>query len=121
RRISADYASDPLYANLYVVLVGASGSSRKDTAMKRATRMSSLNATHRYIDPVFGIQRDITSSEGLVKQLKDTPNLLIYNTELTGLLKNTKRQSTSSLLDRLIEAWDTPTMMQNLSKNDPMQ
>lgn len=121
RRICADYASDELFANLYVALVGASGSSRKDTAMKRATRMSSLYATHRQVNPVFGIQRDITSAEGLVKQLKDTPNLLIYNTELTGLLKNTKRQSTSSLLDRLIEAWDTPPTMQNLSKHDPMQ
>lgn len=121
RRVSAEYASDPLYANLYVALVGASGSSRKDTAMKRATRMSSLNASHRYVNPVFSVQRDVTSSEGLVKQLKESPNLLLYITEMTGMLKNTKRQSTSSLLDRLIEAWDTPSIMQNLAKNSGMQ
>jgi hypothetical protein len=51
--------------------------------------------------------------------LKDKPNTLLYLTELSGLLKNARRKGTTTILDRLIEAWDTPETLQNLNKQTP--
>lgn len=47
RRVQTRYASDPLFPNLYTVLIGASGSSRKDTAIKRAIGIPQLQRSIR--------------------------------------------------------------------------
>lgn len=120
RRVRLSFASDPLYANLYAVLIGPSGSSRKDTAIKRAIRIPQLNLNpHVWINPTYHIARDISSAEGLITVLKDHNNTLLYLTELSAMLANARRKSTSTILDRLIEAWDTPHVLENLNKLSP--
>lgn len=117
RNVHCWYNSEELYGNLYVVLIGRTGTSRKDTAIKRALALPDMVAGKKII-PSYAVQRDISSAEGLIKSLKDAPNTLLYLTEMSATLKNARRKSTSTILDRLIEAWDTPRRMQNLSKMD---
>jgi len=121
RRICTHYASDSLYANLYTVLIGTTGRSRKDTAIKRALSLPQRNETMTMRVPAFKVSRDVSSAEGVVGMLKDQPNTLLYLTELATLLRNAKRKGTSTILDRLIEAWDTPDILQNLSKGNPLE
>ena len=117
RNVHCWYNSEELYGNLYVVLIGRTGTSRKDTAIKRALALPDMAHLTKIIPP-YAVQRDISSAEGLIKSLKDSPNTLLYLTEMSATLKNARRKSTSTILDRLIEAWDTPRRMQNLSKMD---
>lgn len=119
RRVRAEYASDPLFANLYTVLIGASGSSRKDTAMRRAVNLAYGSEGTRILVPAFHVHRDISSAEGLVSLLKDNPNTLLYLSELSIVQKNAARKGTSTIFDRMIEAWDSPPVLQNLSKLSP--
>ena len=117
RTVSCWYNSEDLYGNLYAVLVGRTGTSRKDTAIKRALALPDY-ARGTKIIPAYAVHRDVSSAEGLIKTLKQDPNTLLYLTEMSATLKNARRKSTSTILDKLIEAWDTPRRMQNLSKMD---
>lgn len=119
RRVRMRYSGDPLYANLYTVLIGVSGSSRKDTAIKRALALPQLQVPPRIVAVPFAVARDVSSGEGLVTMLKEYPHTLLYLTELSALIKNARRKSTTTILDRLIEAWDTPHVLQNLNKQTP--
>ncbi len=121
RRVRTEYASDPLYANLYTVLIGPSGSSRKDTAIKRALTIPQLQLGADFVQTPFHVVTDVASAEGLVTILKDNPNTLLYVTELSTLKRNASRKATQTILPRLIEAWDTPAVLQNLTKNQPIQ
>lgn len=118
RRISSSYSGDPLYPSLYVALIGPSGSSRKDTAIKRALHLSQVRAAvgGGFHVPGFHIARDVSSGEGLIQTLKDHPTTLLYLSELSVLLKNARKKGTTTILDRLIEAWDVPHRLENLSK-----
>lgn len=115
RQLACWYNSEALYANLYVALVGRTGTSRKDTAIKRALMLPDYMVMRKIV-PNFAVKRDVSSAEGLVKNLKENANLLLYLTEMSATLKNARRKSTSTILDKLIEAWDTPNRIQNLSK-----
>ena len=119
RRVRIEYASDALFSNLYTVLIGASGSSRKDTAMKRATNLPYGSDGSRVLVPAFQIQRDVSSAEGLVSILKDSPNTLLYLSELSIVQKNAARKGTATIFDKMIEAWDSPPALQNLNKMSP--
>ncbi|MDQ3540705.1 MAG: YfjI family protein, partial [Chloroflexota bacterium] len=121
RRVATDYAGESLYANLYTVLIGSTGQSRKDTSIKRATTLSELGTSLTMRPAAFELARDVSSAEGIVQMLSERPNTLLYLTELATLLRNARRKSTSTILDKLIEAWDTPASLQNLSKLNPMK
>lgn len=117
RHISAKYGSDPLYPNLYTLLVGRSGRSRKDTAIKRATRLltdPALSGT-RVINHGISIATDVGSSTALLSHLSDKPNTLLYITEFAKLMGNARRKGSESIIPTLIEAFDTPPVMHNLS------
>jgi hypothetical protein len=121
RRVAMEWFSESLYTNLYAVLIGRTGRSRKDTAIKRALQVTQRPQNERIVNPTFDIARDVSSAEGLIQVLQKKPNTLIYLTELTAMLRNARRKGTSTILDRLIEAWDTPEILQNLSKLAPVQ
>jgi hypothetical protein len=119
KRVRTDYASEALFANLYTVLIGPSGSSRKDTAIKRAMSLSWPPQWERQIaSPPYTVITDVSSAEGLIKQLEKHQNVLMYQTELSNLMRNARRKGTSTILPRLIEAFDTPAKLSNLSKLD---
>jgi predicted DNA-binding protein len=123
RRVAIQYGADPLYGNLYTLIVGRSGRTRKDTAIKRAIRMMSetyMLADGRAIRPPSAILTDIGSSEGLVAALVDHPQMLLYLTEFSKMMGNAKRKATSTIIPTLIEAYDTPPKMAIVTKGNPL-
>lgn len=118
RRLSVLYSGDTLYPSLFVALIGPSGSSRKDTAIKRALHLSQVRDVigGGFVVPSFYVARDVSSGEGLIDTLKEHPQCLLYLSELSVLLKNARRKGTSTILDRLIEVWDVPHVLENRSK-----
>ena len=121
RRIAVTNASESLFPNQYTILVGPTGSSRKGTTMKRAHRLPT------YLDPAkpaihqspYAVVRNLGSGASVIKTLKENPNTLIVMEEATTLFNNMHRQGGEELLDRMIEAWDTPDFIQDNVKNNP--
>lgn len=105
----------PLYPSLYVLLLGPSGSARKDTAMKFAVSLPGLleaASVGSVPVPSYAMQTDISSAEALVSMLNETPTLLLKLSEINALLANAQRKGTRTLLDKLIEAFDVPPVLQ---------
>lgn len=121
RRVCVEYASEPLYGNLYTTLIGSTGKTRKDTAIKRVMYVGQRQEGLRVIVPPYHIGKDVSSAEGIVNTLKEHANTILYLTELSHLQKNAQRKGTRTIMDRLIEAWDTPTVLENLTKGNPLQ
>lgn len=123
RHLHSQYGTDPLYANLYTLLVGRSGRTRKDTAIKRATRVLFDNTPNssKILMHGIGIATDVGSSTKLIDLLSKHPNTLLYLTEFTRLMGNARRQSTDTIIPTLMEAFDTPTIMQNNSMANPIE
>ena len=123
RHVCARYGSDPLYANLYTLLVGRSGRSRKDTSIKRATRLltDQLSIGTRTLDLGVAVATDVGSAEGLIQVLKEFPNTMLYLTEFSKLMGNARRKNTGTIIPTLIEAFDTPPVMANLNKTNPLK
>lgn len=117
RHVYSQYGTDPLYANLYTLLVGRSGRTRKDTAIKRATRVlfDVAPSGTKIIQHSVRIATDVGSSTKLIDLLAKHPNTLLYLTEFTRLMGNARRQTTDTIIPTLMEAFDTPTVMQNNS------
>ena len=113
RRISVEYAGSTLYPNQFSFVIGRT-KSFKDTAYRRTMEMMA-NAQKSAADnralsaPSFKIEQDFASREALIETLSSTPNVYLFSTEVTTLLKNATREGTSTLLDALIQAWDNPT------------
>jgi len=120
RRFANFYSNKPLYPNLFVLLVGATGSSRKDTAIDRARDLPDLpwSGTTLHVNPWSDL-RDVSSGEGLILALKDDPNRLLMLSELTAMMSKSERKGSESLLDYLITAFDCKPL-QNNSKTAPL-
>lgn len=123
RHVFAQFGEDPLYPNLYTLLIGRSGRTRKDTAIRRATRTLFDQNTQgtRILNHGVKIRTDVGSSTKLVDMLRENPNTLLYLTEFTRLMGNARRQSTDTIIPILIEAFDTPTTLQNNSMSNPLE
>lgn len=122
RRVAVRYASEHIYPNQYTLLVGPTGSSRKGTSMKRAHRLPSYRSAEGKIsvnNSPFAMRRDLGSGASVVKTLRENANTLLVFEEATTLFSNMHRQGGEALLDRLIEAWDTPDFIQDNVKNNP--
>lgn len=121
RRVAVKYASEQLYSNQYTLLVGPTGSSRKGTSMKRAYRLPTYRDPSKQTihSSPFALRRDLGSGASVVKTLREHSNTLVAMEEATTLFSNMHRQGGEALLDRLIEAWDTPDFIQDNVKNNP--
>ena len=116
RRVHTVNASNPVYPNLYAVLVGKSNESKKDTAITRALGMLKPRPGEMRVDSLpFALHRDVASAQSLIKALARTPTMLIYLSELSELLQNARRQGTRTILTTLMRAWDTPDFLENTS------
>jgi hypothetical protein len=58
---------------------------------------------------------DIASREALAQSLSSHRNRYLFSSEITPILKNATRESTSTLLDGLIHLWDNPNTFENNS------
>jgi len=121
KRVGMFHTSDRLYPNFYTLLIGPSGRSRKDTAIRRMLNCFYLPPPRGeplvVTEAPFRIVRDISSSEGLIALLKKKPNILLYTSEFSKVMSNAGRESTKSIGPTLIEAFDTPPSLQNNTKS----
>ena len=122
RRIAVE-CGEVVYPNLFTLLVGASGASRKDTAIRRSLRL--ISDSHFLAGQVntseVTIATDVASSEGVVRQLSEKPNTLLYLTEFSKVVNNSRREGTKTITNTLMQAWDTPVVMQNMTKAAPIE
>lgn len=148
RSVMVYYAGE-LYPNIYTVIEGPTGISRKSSATKSAIK------TIRDVDPTLIIRRSLSTVEGLINILKapteeeleeyeqkteafkkeliaqepekpipifeyEGRRLLVTFDEFSLLLKKTKRESSSTLIQGLTEAYDCPDTLDNPTKERPM-
>jgi len=121
RRIRTEHASEDLYPNLFTVLVGASGSTKKDTAAKRAIHLPHnfpIGAGLRNPDMPYAINTNVSSSEGLIGDLEASPRQILYLNELSIVQKNAQRKGTRTIFDTLITAFDCPPEISNNTKSN---
>lgn len=120
RRVALDYASSHLHANLYTVLVGASGYSRKDTAILRGLRVPDLQmaaaAGGAALPREFQVVYNVSSAEGLITDLSRNPNTLLYISEFSSLVRNARRKATNTILPALITAYNGMPLQNNVKK-----
>lgn len=114
---------DPLYANLFTLLVGQSGKTRKDTAIRRGTRLISDHhiMNGKLVSPITRIITDIGSAEALMDELSEHPNLMLYSTEFSKLMGNAKRKATGTIIPTLMQVWDAPITMSSLTRGKPVE
>lgn len=113
RRISTTYAGSRVFPGQFSVCVGRTGNSYKDTGYNRTMEMVE-NAKELYLEDqtilnsAFTVEENFSSREALVDSLINSKNIYLFSTEITSLFKNATRESTATLLDALINLWDTP-------------
>lgn len=113
RRIATTYAGSRVFPSQFAVCVGRTGNSFKDTGYNRTMEMVE-NAQKLYladqtiINTGFTVEENFSSREALIDSLINSKNIYLFSTEITSLFKNATRESTSTLLDALINLWDTP-------------
>ena len=120
KRIGIDYNNIRLLPNLYTVLIGRTGFARKDTAIERALQLPQFCPPSRILQPTFGVFYNISSAEGLLQSLRESPVTVGRITELTSVLTNAKRKGTQNIIDNLIHAYDAMMPLQNNSKINPV-
>lgn len=127
RRVGVRYISRTVYPNLYSLVVGPAGGSRKDTAIEFAIYVVDqfdFNPTGRnqaLRSMPYKLATDIGSAEGLIKLLGENGNTLLYLTEFSKLQRNAKRQSTNTIVPTLIQAWNNPRSIENNVKGSPIK
>lgn len=129
RTVYVPYADWELFANQYVMLVGTTGSSRKDTAINRALKTlvvadiaaqaakQAHNAGRLILDgrPDLTVAYDVASETALIKTLSESKSVLLVQSELSSLFSKARRKGTETLLDVIIRAWDAPDVLENNS------
>jgi hypothetical protein len=123
RRIMIRGGAGPLFANIFMLLVGRSGWSRKDTAIRIATNLLRKEFTvgSRVIRPETSVITNVSSYEGLLKVMSDlNGNVLLELTEFSELMANAERKGTSTITTALMRAYDMPPRLENLSKANPI-
>lgn len=120
------YASKTVYANQYVILVGPTGTSKKDTAIRFATEKFGE------LETVFssGIMRtaprwskldDAGSDVALLKFLRDNPNTLLVVPELSALIAKMRSKGREALFDIMLTLWDANPRYQNVTLATPLE
>ncbi len=121
RRVSARYVSKSLYANMYIMIVGVAGNSRKDTAIEFAINMPDRQDGRSWNDSPYQVLTDVGSPQGLMSILQKTPNVWLYVTEYERLAQNAHRSSTSAIFPLLTTAWNTPRKIENVTIGNPIE
>lgn len=123
RRITIRAGSGPLYPNMYALLVGRSGWSRKDSAIKRATSIlrEPLHYGNTIIRPEVGVISDVSSAEGLIKVYSEMgPNIVMELAEFSEVMAKAERKGTNNIPATLIRLFDMPPRIENNSKVNPV-
>lgn len=126
RHVAIEYRG-PLFANLYLLLVGPSGKSRKDTAISNARNMllREVHDGYAFIAPEPAVRGDVQSAEGIIDILAGQveeghpANLFLYLSEYSKLTGNAMRAGTSTIMPVLMELFDCPPFIGTSGRGKP--
>jgi hypothetical protein len=106
RSVYTDFAG-PLFPNLFTILVGRTGRSRKSTVMRLAKHFFDQRqlATDLYVPP-FHVLKGATSGEGILDQVDDKRRVVLAESEFSTVVRRARRQGTTSLMPTLMELYD---------------
>lgn len=127
RKVNLYHNSDRIYPNFFTLLIGASGNARKDTAIRRSLLLPQLRDMDDPDDrrkvrlPPFRVARDISSAEGLIQKLVEDNQLYLYISEFAKLIHNATRESTTSIMPTLMDAFDNPFALEVNTRNKPLE
>lgn len=121
RKVSARYVSKSVYGNLYLMIVGVAGESRKDTAIEFAIGMPDHQSGRDFNKAPWKTLTDVGSPQGLMERLQKDPNIWLYVTEYERLAENAHRSSTSAIFPLLTTAWNTPVRLENVTKGSAIE
>ena len=116
-----------MFLNLLSLILGRSGKTRKDTAMRRAVGLfeehpprSPFGAVtlSRQPDVPWRVTGDLTSGEGLVDLCESWPNRLVVLSELTETLRKAQRQG-NTLGETLLRVYDCPVAIETTGVTKP--
>jgi hypothetical protein len=116
RKLSTYYA-DRQFPVFHTLLVGESGSSKKDTAAKRAIEMFQGRINGEWDIPI-SILTDVNSAEALIESLENRPALL-FASEFASILHKGQQQATGNLVPQLLELWNCLPQKQLLTRSNP--
>lgn len=123
----------PVFANLYVTLVGPTGESRKTSALRHAEE------TGKRADDSWRILRGISTAEGLIAQVADPweekdktgkvisqggtadKRLLIWLGELSAFLRKARQERVAHVVPFLADAWDCLPTLDLPTRNTPLR
>jgi len=122
RRMYIPVGGKPLYPNLYIVLVGESGLTRKSTAMwyvRHYFRKAFFDPDTEKVDYGFRWLSGLNSLEGLLVYMKehDMSNVLLRLEELALLLKIAARKGTNNIISGITQLYDMPDEFQLVVKH----
>jgi hypothetical protein len=115
------------YPNLMAVIVGDSGSARKDTAVNFAEDTFLLQETSGGLGDTpslpFNISSDLSTAEGTLQYLFDhhDERLLVRVSEFNALLGKARRETGGGLLPLLTDVWDGRPHKDLPTRKDPLR
>lgn len=120
RRVATRYVGRNLYGNLFTMIVGMAGKSRKDTAIDFAFDLPKYQGRNAYREPAFKKITDVGSPQGLLQTLDKYPNVWVSITEYERLAENAHRSSTP-IFPLMIGAWNTPDVLENITAGSAIE
>jgi hypothetical protein len=120
RSVSNFHVSKNLYGNLYLMIVGIAGYSRKDTAIEFAVNMPEHQTLTSHNSSPYQVLTDVGSPQGLMERLQKHNNIWLYITEYERLAVNAHRPGTP-IFPLFTTAFNTPTRIENVTKGTPME
>jgi hypothetical protein len=128
RHVCHEYQG-PLFANLYLLLVGPSGKSRKDTAIGnvRNILLQDVHDGYTYTSPEPQVHGDIQSAEGVIDVLHNLQeagkpaNAFFYLSEFSKMMGNAMRAGTSTISPVLMELFDCPPFIGTTGRGKPVR
>ena len=123
RRVYFDYAY-PLYPNMFTLIVGPAGSSRKTTALRLARGLVAR------ADEGLATQNSVGSGEGLLEALAEADSrlgaapmhrrLLLTQSEMGQLLAKARQDGSGTLIPLLLDAFDCPSTLNPRTRTKPI-
>lgn len=94
-RLDSSLDTEP---RLYTILLGETASSRKSTVIEKTARFFERFTKGSVVDweivkPAYHVLTGVGSAEGLARQFKETPNILLTYDELRALLSKSRAES----------------------------
>jgi DnaB helicase-like protein/uncharacterized protein DUF3987 len=116
--------SELIFPNLWTVLVGEAGSSRKGTAMKKATRAVRAAVpeveTFRSIDSAEGVAKNLAPIQGKDVEAEKRKPAIFHLSELRTFLNKAGKKGLENLIPKMCEAYDGDPL-EGRSVNSPVE